>query len=330
MFPRYSCIKVKSFTLSCFAAFIMLFGALAAEAAVPDYLPYPSADSTIINPYGAGDETGLLLNAMQPYYRAVSGRNFKVENVTGRGGATGWGELTSKPGDGYTLGVTNLQNMILRSMATRPVFQMEDFYQVCIMAEAPLVLWVPQNSPFKSLQELVRSAKAYPDQLIIAGTGSSTVSHLASLQFNFLSGTKTIYLPYLGTTMAMQAAHMGQAHAAWGYPLADYGKQMNMRPLAVAAQSRSDLMGEVPTFDELNIGLIESCHFGLALPASASANIRQEVTAVFQKVIDNPEFHASLLDVGFSPKPLTLQSLNQLVRDERARFGRLLNDYRME
>ncbi|MDL2285715.1 hypothetical protein LJB93_03115 [Desulfovibrio sp. OttesenSCG-928-F07] len=299
-------------------------------AATPSYLPYPSNDSSIINPYGVTDETAMLLYALQPYYQQATGKTLHTKTVSGRGGATGWGQLSSQPGDGYHLAATNLQNLILRSMARRPVYQLNDVFNFCILAEAPLVLWVPEGSPFKTIGELAASARAYPEQLIIAGTGSMSTSHISTLQFNFLSGSKTLYLPYLGTATAMQAATAGQAHAAWGYPLSDFGRQMRMRPLAVTAPARLKHMIDVPTFDEAGIGLFVNNHFGLALPGTASTNTRQEVSAVFNAIVANPEFRAGVEALGFSLPPEGASDVNMLLANEVVKLSALLDDYPME
>ncbi|MDR2050909.1 MAG: tripartite tricarboxylate transporter substrate binding protein [Deltaproteobacteria bacterium] len=297
---------------------------------MPSFLPYPGADSTVFNPYSPSDETGLILNALQPFYRASNGRNLRIAPLPGRGGATAWGKLASSPGDGYTLAATNLANVILRSAASRPVFSLKDLRQVCILAEAPLVLWVPERSPFPDLESLLRSARAYPGQMILAGAGSSTLTHLATLRLNFLSGVKTTYLPYLGTSAAMQATLEGRAHAAWGYSLADFGRQMGMRPLATAAPARLNNLSAVPTFDELKIGLVESGLFGLAAPGDTPPDIIQQAAAVYQRVAANPEFQTSLRSIGFIPRTLILEDLKRRLEDETARLTRLSLDFPLE
>jgi tripartite-type tricarboxylate transporter receptor subunit TctC len=301
-----------------------------APAAVPDFMPYPGGDVVVINPYGPGDETGLLLEALRPHYRLRTGRDLAVSSITGRGGATGWNNLASRPGDGYTLAATNLENAILRPMASRPIFAADDLYHICIMAEAPLTLWVPEESPFARLGDFVRSAKAYPRQLIIGGAGSGTTSHLTSLRLDFLSGVKTTYLPYMGTANAIQAAKAGQVHAVWGYPLAVLYRRMGMRPLAVAAPQRAHLLADTPTFEEMNIGLFVQSNFGLALPGSAPPNVRQQVSAVYQGLISAEPLRKALLDLGFTPKSMAAQELNQRIKDETARFAELILDYPME
>lgn len=301
-----------------------------AAAAVPAYLPYPSADSIILNPYGENDEAAQLINVIQPFYRTITGRSLQVENLPGRGGATAWGVLVEREGDGYTLAVTNLQSLILRSMEKRPVYRMSEIVGSNIVAEAPLVLWVPENSPFPSLAELVRSAQAYPNQMIISGAGSSTQAHLSTLRLNFMAGIKTIYLPYTGSTTAMEASKMGQAHAAWGLPMLEHGKKIGMRPLAVAAPSRLANMPDVPTFEEANIALFESATFGLAVPGSALPGTRQAVSAHFQNIFKNKELQEAIAALGLTPLNLNLEETGQLVEKETARLKELLEQHSME
>lgn len=315
-----------------FAALAAFFLACSAPglAAVPAYLPYPGSDSFILNPYGENDEAAQLINAMQPLYRIAAGRSLAVEQMPGRGGATAWGALADKPGDGYTLAVTNLQSLILRSMLTRPVFRMSDLFNSNVMAEAPLVLWVPENSPFPNLGELVRSARAYPNQLIISGTGSGTQNHLTTLRLNFLAGIKTIYLPYIGASVAMEASKLGQAHAAWGLPLPDFGKRLGMRPLAVAAEQRLAHLPDVPTFEEAQIALFETAHFGLALPASTPPAARQAVGAYFGGIIVGKEFQEAVTQLGFTPKALNAQETAALIDAETERLRALLEQFNLE
>lgn len=317
---------------STFLLFLILLLTLPsfALAAVPSYLPYPSEDTLVYNPYGESDEAAQLLNVLQPFYRTVSGRSLKVEEMAGRGGATAWGTLVEKEGDGYTLAVTNLQSLILRALATRPVYRMDQISSTNIMAEAPLVLWVPENSPFPSLAELIRSAQAYPNQLIIAGSGSSSQTHLATLRLNFLAGIKTIYLPYIGSTTAMEAAKMGQAHAAWGLPLPEYGKKLGMRPLAVASKARLEGLPDTPTFEESKVGLFETAHIGLAAPGSIQPGTRQAVSAYFHNILENADLQAAIRGLGFTPLNLDLEGVNKLVESETERLKELLEQYDME
>lgn len=302
----------------------------AAQAAVPSYLPYPSDNSVVINPYGETDEAAQLINALQPVYRIISGRGFIVEEMAGRGGAGAWGALTDKEGDGYTLAVTNLQSLILRTMTARPVFNLDEINTINILAEAPMVLWVPENSPFPSLEELLRSARAYPNQMIVSGAGSSTQTHLLTQRLNFLAGIKTIYLPYIGTTTAMESAKMGQAHAAWGPPMHEYGKKMGMRALAVTSEQRLPGMPDVPTFEEYSVGLFETSHFCLALPSSTPPGTTTAVAAYFNNVISDKAFQEAVINLGFTPKTMEMPEISELVKSEAERLSALLEQFSID
>lgn len=308
---------------------IMIMSA-SAWAAVPLYLPYPSADPVIMNPFGETDEAAQIISAIQPFYRISAGRSIQISEMPGRGGATAWGTLTEKDGDGYTLAFTNLQSLIMRTMSSRPVYRLDDIVNCNIMAEAPLVLWVPKDSKMSSLPELIRTASAYPNRLIISGTGSGTQTHLATQRLNFLGGIKTIYLPYMGTKTAMLATTLGQAHAAWGLPQLDYGNELGMRPVAVAAEKRLEHMPDVPTFEELGVGLFESAYFGLALPASTPAGTRQAVADHFGKIIAEKGVQDAISKMGLTPKLVELKDIPALVESEKVRLEELMAQFNLE
>lgn len=261
------------------------------------YMPYPSSDSVMLNPFEPSDESGLLLHLLQPFYKKATGRTFTVQDVPGRGGAEAWSVLAQSTANGYTAGVIETEGMVLRALSLYPAFSLSELTSLCLIAEIPLMLWVKDDSPYRTLPELVASAAQYPERLYIAGTGTNSSTHLSSLKFNRLAGIKTLYLPRMGTASSMDTVRNGQAHAAWGYAMVQPG----MRPLATAAQARHPLWPDVPTFDEYKIAFFASAKFGIAVPSATPTSVIQGAAAVFYNIAKDPQFGAEISRYGFLP-----------------------------
>ena len=139
-----------------------------------------------------------------------------------------------------------------------------DLEAVVLAARVPVALWIPENSAVKTLPDLITQARRGDGAVICAGPGRFTAPHLASVLFNREAGVLTLFLPLIGTDEARAAAIQGRVQAVWAYALVP-GSMPGMRPLAVAAESRSPVLPEVPTFAELGLKVTLSAELGFAL-----------------------------------------------------------------
>lgn len=294
------------------------------------FLPYPSANSVIFNPYDETDETARLIQSMQPLYKAATGFSLEVKHIPGRGGATALNNLLRAPADGYTLSLFNIQTLLIQSSSKSTVYSMAELEPVCLLAEAPLALWVPSSSPFKSLDDLLEAARAVPEGVKIAGTGRNTQQHLLTLRLNRLTGVKTIYLPFTGTSSAQDAAASGQAHAFWGYATPLKLSPGTARPIAIADDARRVPFESCPTFKELKIDLVEKADFGLTIPAKTPVRIAQKAGAIFRNLAADPDFAAKTAPFGFTPKPMDNLELGAYLRSQKSRYESMMEDYGLE
>lgn len=317
--------RVRTILLS-FAVFLPLCLTSASFAASQylQYLPYPSGDSVVLNPYEALDESALLLNALQEHYRkATGGRRLEVQSMPGRGGADAWGFLAQQQPSGYTIGLIEVDSFVLRALAPFPAYRLEELVSVAIVGEIPLMLWVPEASPYKTLADLVASASRYPEQVYITGGGTNSSVHLAAKKFDRFAGVKTLYLPRLGSASAVDAVLQGQAHAAWAYA----SLQQGMRPLAVAGTKRHFLYPDVPTFEELNIALVESARFGIAMPAGTPQSTLQKAGEIFYAIAASESFQQDIAGRGFYPFAMGLFDSVKLINNAVPALGLDMDDY---
>ena len=163
------------------ALFAMCFTA-ASAIAEPGYPQRPVRLVVPFPPAGATDVVSRLLaeriGANNPGWTIV------VENKPGAGGNIGLETAAKSKPDGYTIAMGQTANLAINPAlyATMPYDALKDFVPVALVAEQPLVVVVPAESPYKSLADLVTAVKA--KTLLMASAGNGTVGHLAGELFD--------------------------------------------------------------------------------------------------------------------------------------------------
>ncbi|MDL2307702.1 hypothetical protein LJC48_06755 [Desulfovibrio sp. OttesenSCG-928-C06] len=308
----------------------LLLPAAAGAGTFKPFLPYPSYDSVIINPFDSADENALLLHLLQPFYASATGRQIVIKDMPGRGGITAWAEVAGHGDDGYTLTLTDLPAMAMFSLRTPPPFTLDELRNVCVFAAMPLVLWAPANGAHRDLYSLVNQAFDAPGRVIIAGTGTGTPQHLATLRFNRLAGIKTSYRAHTGAEAGRQAALNGNSHAFWGAASPRMAQDGAFIPLAIASDGRHPLLPQVPTFAELSYNLDETSYFGLAISSETNPQTAQAVSAVFLNIARNPEFQAQLRAEGFFPTPVGAHEIVEYLKILRDYYAVETADYGLQ
>ncbi len=244
----------------------------------------------------------------------------------GRGGSTALNRLIGKPDDGYAVAGLFIPSFLLQPDGYDPAYAEADIAPVAILAYAPAALWVPADSPHRTVSDLTAFALAPGNRLIIAGNGSLTDHHMASLLLDRAAGITSAYMPVLDSVQAVEAAIAGKAAACWGHALAP-DSMPGMRPIAVAALSRSPALPDVPTFEEQRIRLVIGQHIGIGLPGKAREEIRRTVSGFFLRAAAEPDFTARAAAAGLTLMPTAYKDMPGFLEHQRRSLRAFLDEY---
>ena len=144
----------------------------------------------IVVPFPAGGTTDLLARAVAQRFAEVFGQPFIVDNRPGAGGNLGAELVAHSAPDGYTLvmGTVGTHAINPSLYAKMPYDHVKDFVPVFLVAGVPNVLEVNPALPVHTVAELVAYAKAHPDALNFASSGSGTSIHLSGELFKVMAG----------------------------------------------------------------------------------------------------------------------------------------------
>ena len=224
-----------------------------------------------------------------------------VVNRTGAGGAVGTTAAAKAAPDGYTI------LMALSSISIFPVsdpmngrrapYQLADFAPIALVTADPTVLVVAGDSPYRTIQDFIAAAKAYPNQMNYSSSGVYGTLHVAMEMFANAAGIKLFHVPYQGGGPAVAALLGGQVHALASGPAAAVG-QINggkMRALAGWGDKRLPMMPELPTFKELGYSDVEFYIWsGVFAPAATPAPVITRLREVVRAAVADPLFKGAM------------------------------------
>jgi tripartite-type tricarboxylate transporter receptor subunit TctC len=245
---------------------ICVLGAAAAASAQT----YPSRAVEIIVPFAAGGGNDLLARMIGEGLGKRLGQSFVPLNRPGANTNTGTLQVVKSPPDGHTLLISSIGLAANPSLYKRlPFNTLTDLAPITLIASSPTILVVPNALPANTLAEFVAHLKARPGELNYASYGVGSSPHLATELFQSITGTKVVHVPYSGGGPASVGVMGNSVQMLFSSVLPVLGlvRGGQLKPLAIAADRRSPLLPDVPTFAEGGVDYRVSTWFGLLAPA---------------------------------------------------------------
>ena len=104
-------------------------------------------------------------------------------------------------------------------------------------------------------------------------------------------------------------------------------KAGKLRALAVTTAKRSVALPDVPTLEEAGLpGFDMGTWFGMLAPAGTPKDIVARLNADMVKIIQSPEFRKKTDDIGADPIANTPEQMARQIKDDTARFARLVKE----
>lgn len=281
------------------ATVLITFLGAASPLAAQSLEDFPSKAMTYIIPFNAGGESDISARFQQSEWSNVTGEDVVIQYQPGAGGAQAWSQLNSLPGDGYTIMGINLPHTALQPLAGSVGYTTEELTPVHYFHYTPNAIFVQKDSEFETLEQLLDYAKENPGLVTFAGSGSNSANNLGAVQLNELADVTTTYVPFSGTGPSITAILGGQTTAGFNYATSGVNQGDELRMLAVAAEERMPAFPDVPTFKELGYDIVGGAYRGVAVPSSASEEMRQRISDIVSEINEQPDFVEKMEGGGY-------------------------------
>ena len=253
-------------------------------------------------PGGSGDFTTRLI---AEELSKDLGQTVIVENRPGAGGSIASEFVAKASPDGYTL-LNQGNHAINKNLYKELRYDDKDFIPVCRVANGATVLVVNNDTPFRSVKDLVAYAKANPGKLFSASAGVGSAPHLASVGFETAAGIKFSTIQFKGGGPASQSLIAGdtQVMFATSPTVTGFIKGGRMRPLMISMRKASPAIPGIPGSDEAGVQGFESTYwFGLYAPAGTPMEIVRRLHAAAAKGLAKPEVRDKIALQGMDASP---------------------------
>lgn len=304
------------------AATMLGLGAVQAAA------EFPEQQITLIVPFGAGGGSDRVARTVDRFWQEQTDATFNFQYQPGAAGAVGTDAIGRADADGYTIGIVNLPNMVVQPVSGSATFELGDFDYIGRVNSDPIVLMVPDSSPYQTLDELIAAAKDAPGTLTLAITGTLGAAHLVALQMMDAADINLTLVPTQGG--ANTVARISGGHVSAGLiGLGLFTNQENGRALAVSSAERSDFASDIPTFAENDIPMDLSTARIIVAPDGLPDDALAYLRATLQSVTESEGFINASRDQGQGAVWQAGDALESAVMTMQQDIERLLKKYEL-
>ena len=250
--------------------------------------------------YAAGGATDVLARIIALKMGEQLGRAVIVDNRAGANSNVGAEMVAKAAPDGYTLYDYTIANTINATLYSKLGYDpQKDFEMIGLIAKIPNIPVVNPKLPVHSVADYVRFAKASPDGVTFASSGSGSSIHLSGEMFKMQAHLNMLHVPYRGSAPAVSDLLGGRVQSMFDNTPSSlpHVKAGRLRAIAITSAQRSPLLPEVPTVAESGYP-VSTCspRFSPAAPAGTPRAVIDKLNAVLNKTLGAPDVRQRLQD----------------------------------
>ena len=314
---------IKSLTLLVFAIFGLQTHLASAQNAAANYPDKVVKEIVPLTPGSGADIAGRIA------FKTVSEiwkQPVIVENRPGAGGLVGTGAVVNSDPNGYTLLVQSASYAANPAIYKKLPYDLKSLTDVNILGASPYALIVSADSPYKTLEDLVKAAKEKPGFLPFASAGVGSSTHLAAEYFNQTVGIKMLHVPYKGSPEAISET-IAQRTTYYMAPLQSAIAQIQggkVRALGITSASRAEAAPDIPTiasqgFPGFEIGL----WVGLWAPSATPKAILEKINTDMNTALQDPQVVSAYAKAGITIKLMNLAETEKFVQNEINKYQKI-------
>lgn len=308
-----------------------LFLLLACAAFHAPAQPYPDRPLRFIIPFTPGGISDTLSRLTAEHLTRALGQQVVLDFRPGAGGKVGLEIAAKAANDGYTvfLGAQGTMAVLPALFKQLPFNPDRDFAPVALLVRSHYLLLLNPAVPAGNVKELIALIGSRPGQFSYASVGAGSSGHFAGEIFKRAAKLDIVHVPYKGETPAITGLIGGETQLMFSLPVAPgpHIKAGRIKAIAIAAQQRSPVNPDLPTFEESGVPDFNvATWFGMmtlaGVPPAAIARLNTEINRILR--ID--EVRARLLAIGLEPATSAPQEFGSYIRNERAKWSKVVNE----
>ena len=289
---------------------------------------YPSKPVRVIVPFGAGGPADIYARYLAQRLQEPMGQSFVIDDRPGAGSIIGTDLVAKSPADGYTLLLMSNTHTVNESLVPKKPFAlMKDFVPIAPINYSDLVLVVHPSVPAKSIKELIALAKAKPNGLNYASSGTGTPYHMAGELFKAMAGAQIVHIPHKGSGEARTSVMSGQVEVMLDAitTMAPMARAGRVRALGTTGLKRSSVLPDVPTISEAGVkGYEATIWLGIMAPTGTPKPIIDRLNAEIGKIVARPDVKKAWNEQGAEPMTMTPAEFEKYLNADIAKWANVV------
>ena len=289
---------------------------------------YPSKPVRVIVPFGAGGPADIYARYLAQRLQEPMAQSFVVDDRPGAGSIIGTDVVAKSPPDGYTLLLMSNTHTVNESLVPKKPFAlMKDFVPIAPINYSDLVLVVHPSVPAKSIKELIALAKAKPNGLNYASSGTGTPYHMAGELFKAMASVQIVHIPHKGSGEARTSVMSGQVEIMLDAitTMAPMARAGRVRALGTTGAKRSTVLPDVPTISEAGVKDYEATIWlGIMAPAGTPKPIVDRLNAEIGKIVARPDVKKAWNEQGAEPMAMTPAEFEKFLNADIAKWAHVV------
>jgi tripartite-type tricarboxylate transporter receptor subunit TctC len=314
---------------SLFLAGVALTAACLSAAPGAAQRSYPEKPIRVIVPFAGGSASDIVARIVLEKMADELGHRFVIENQAGASGNLGTAAVARAEPDGYTIlvsasGPLAVNQALFPNVGYDPL---TDFEPISLIATLPNIVVVNTNQPVRSISDLIEAAKKKPGQLNYGSIGNGSSQHLAAAYFEQVTGTRMTHVPYRVTGQLVSDLVSGQLQVSFQLIPNVLGQIQGgqLRPLAITASKRSEVLPQVPTVGEAGMSGYEAYGwFAMLAPKNTPLPLIARLHAAYMKATSDPATRQRIVEVGAEPATSTPAELRTFMQAEAKKWGDII------
>jgi putative tricarboxylic transport membrane protein len=286
---------------------------------------YPSERIEYVVPYEPGGSSDPVAREFSRQLAEEMGTSASVFNKPGGDESIGITEVVTSEPDGHTLGLASSAGLLAQPLINDSLQYKgyEDVTPVVQMMNTPYVLFVPANSPYKTLDDLIQDAEANPNEVRV---GTANRMGNTAFSFYFLEKQADVdmtIVPSTGGSGESALAAMGgeiEAFLATGSGQLGLVESGDLRALAYTGTDYGDVLPDATSFEDAGYDIPFSADYVTLAPAGLPEDVREKIVTSAEKIASSDEWITWAEQQGNVPSAVVGDELTKHLAAQREKI----------
>lgn len=257
---------------------------------------FPERPIEIVVGFTAGGGTDIMARTYARFLEQRLGGAVVVQNRAGAGGEVAFASVARARPDGHTLIATTMPSFLTIPIERNAQYQAAQFAPVALIATDPSCITVHEQSPIRTLADLIDRAKREPERVTYGSPGIGSDDHLQLILLQLAAGIRMTNVNFPGSSQ-IRTALLGRHLDTIGLNVGEIAAAPeNMRMIVHSAERRSRFAPNVPTYKELGFDVDMASERGIAAPIGTPPEILARLREATASVAQDPAFIKAMED----------------------------------